>query len=107
MQCNPDQVIYFLGVTYGVERLANKNIIPGEIEAFIRSGFYELRLEKSEMGYLREHAEECDGAEGWHEAYMKQIIDTIDDQSAQKGIADIERTTSEWYKSLFELITSV
>ncbi len=106
-RCSTKDAFYFLGVTYGVERLANTNIIPGEINAFVRSGLYPLQLEQPEMGYLREHAEECEGAEGWHEAYMKDIIDEIGDTSAQRGVLDIERTTSEWYQGLHELITSV
>lgn len=106
-RCTTKDVFYYLGVTYGVERLANTSIIPGEISAFVRSGLYPIQLEQPEMGYLREHAEECEGAEGWHEAYMKRIIDEIGDTSAQQGVLDIERATSDWYRDLYELIISV
>ena len=106
-QCTPAEAQYFLGVTYGVERLANKNIIPGEVRAFVRSGFYNLTLEQTEMGYLREHVEECDGAEGWHEAYMKHIIDELGDQSAYEGVLAIEQRTSDWYQNLYQFIVSL
>jgi hypothetical protein len=103
----PENAMYFLGVTYGVERLANQNIIPGEIAAFIKNGLYDLSLTQKEMGYLKEHAEEYKGAEGWHEASMKKIIDEYGDHSSIKGIQDIEKATSDWYKDLYQLISSL
>lgn len=105
--CTPDKALYFLGITYGVERLANRDIIPGEVDLFIKSGLYPLTLDQPEMGYLREHAEECQGAEGWHEAYMKQLIDTFGTEESIKGTKDIEKATSDWYQELYKLVTSV
>ncbi len=75
---NRSEIMSALGVRLAVEILANRQIIPGELQAFIDSKKYVLKgkpieLTSPKMNYLREHAGEY-GAEQEHEKKMFSVL---------------------------------
>lgn len=99
---------YALGVTLAVERVADQVIIPGEINAFGLTGPYGLSLDHPNMGYIKEHASEIEGAaapgaEGWHHSYMLEIRDGLSPDekvAAQLGEDDADQAINEWFGRL-------
>lgn len=66
-------VEFSLGVYAGVEIMANRHIIPGEMAIFIKSGHYDVTLDEPAMAYLREHAGDS-GAEASHERRILEVL---------------------------------
>jgi len=77
-----------LGATYAVEVMSNHIIIPGEIRAFVESGYYGFGL--SELPYLQEHAGEL-GVEANHQRLMESALEHalargLDREEIERGI---------------------
>lgn len=91
-----------LGTMLGIERLANQNIIPGEVKAFIDSKHYRVKLSDPEMHYLEEHYGEL-GAESWHQATLERISKTLgrDDEILIAEQA-IYKTTETFYEAMLQ-----
>ena len=66
-----EHALYSLGVLLVVEMAAHRQIIPGQVAAFIDSGFYGLTL--SEVTYLNVHA----GEHGAEHAHEQAVIDLL------------------------------
>lgn len=71
---NLNDVLTALGGMLVVEIAANRQIIPGQVVAFIDSGFYGLTLD--DVPYLNEHSGEH-GVEHGHEAAMIALVGGI------------------------------
>jgi hypothetical protein len=69
------EILYSLGALLPLEMAAHRQIIPGEVTAFVTSGHYGLTL--SDIPYLAEHAGEC-GAEHLHENAITVLINSLD-----------------------------
>lgn len=99
---------YAIGVTLAVERVADQVIIPGEIRAFGPTGPYGLSLDHPNMGYIKEHASEIEGAaapgaEGWHHAYMLEMRDGLppdEKAEAELGEREADQAINEWFRLL-------
>lgn len=91
-----------IGTMLGIERLANQNIIPGEVKAFIDSNHYGVKLSDPEMHYLVEHYGEL-GAEAWHQATLEKtskILGTDDEILIAEQA--IYKTTETFYEAMLQ-----
>ena len=96
-----------LGTMLGIERLANQNIIPGEVKAFIDSNHYGVKLSDPEMHYLEEHYGEL-GAESWHQATLERIRKRLG-RNDQILIAEqaIYKTTETFYEAMLQSLKAL
>lgn len=100
-----NEVAYWLGATYAVEVMANRSIIPGEVIAFVESGFYDVVLH--ELPYLVEHAGE-QGAEINHERLMEGALEEVvaaglDRSEIERGIVETMNVISTFYDGLMRV----
>ncbi len=106
---DPKNIPYNLGVTLALEILANQNIIPGEVEAFVDCGHYQVSLTDPETHYLAEHAGEA-GAEAHHEKLITEAITQLKDAEhiiqgqLTTGINDMCCVTYRFYEELSPLV---
>ncbi len=102
---DPKNIPYNLGVTWALEVIANQNIIPGEVAAFVDSKHYQVSLTDPEMHYLAEHAGEA-GAEATHEKLITEAITQLKDakhivqDQLTIGINDMCNITHRFYEEL-------
>ncbi|MBP7057017.1 hypothetical protein KBB08_00830 [Candidatus Gracilibacteria bacterium] len=98
---NPRTISHNLGVLLGIEKLANRNIIPGEVAAFISSGHYGCHLNTPEMHYLAEHYGEL-GAEEDHERKIVAVVAKLpeDREAIEAGEATIYEATQAYYDEM-------
>ncbi len=99
--------LYSLGVMLPLEMAAHRQIIPGEVDAFIERGHYGLTLDR--VGYLAEHAGE-QGAERIHEDTIITLLRDIrltPDQEAEvmRGCTEFLDALQGFYDALDRLIT--
>lgn len=95
-----DDALYALGGMLAVEIVANRQIIPGQVAAFIDSDFYGLTLD--DVPYLKEHAGEH-GAEHDHEATMITVVGNFlpDDQArVAEGATEMLNSLEGFYDDL-------
>ncbi len=98
---NPSTIPHNLGILLGIEKLANRNIIPGEVAAFITSGHYNCSLETPEMRYLADHYGEL-GAEEDHEQKIIKVVSQLHEESAaiSAGETTIYEATQAYYDEM-------
>lgn len=94
-----------VGVGLAIEVLAHRSIVPGEVLAFVESGFYGVTLDDPSLGYLKEHAGE-EGAEAWHAEFMERVCAGPLCRSSREVYAGIDLMCDKmqaWYDALQEL----
>jgi hypothetical protein len=98
---NPRTIPHNLGILLGIEKLANRNIIPGEVAAFITSGHYDCTLKTPEMRYLADHYGEL-GAEEDHEQKIVAVVSQLPEESAaiSAGETTIYEATQAYYDEM-------
>ncbi|MBP6084717.1 hypothetical protein KA517_00570 [Candidatus Gracilibacteria bacterium] len=98
---DPRTIPHNLGILLGIEKLANRNIIPGEVAAFITSGHYDCYLETPEMHYLAEHYGEL-GAEEDHERKIVAVVSQLPEERAaiSAGELTIYEATQAYYSEM-------
>lgn len=102
---NPDAVHFNLGVMLVVELAANRRIIPGEVRAFIDSGFYG-HYQLDDITYLERHAGE-NGAEHNHEKDICSVIAMLewkDYDAVNRGVEQFLECLEVFYDRLDMLI---
>lgn len=97
---DPNDTADNLGTMLGIECLANQNIIPGEVKAFVDSGHYKVTLKDPEMRYLDEHYGDL-GAESWHQATLERISQSLGREAeVLKAERVIYQATAHFYESM-------
>lgn len=99
-----DATLFNLGVMFVVELAAHQHIIPGEVAAFIDSGFYGLKLD--DVRYLKDHAGEH-GAEHDHEQTICTVIVNLeykDSDAVDRGVNQFLECLEKFYDRLEMLI---
>jgi hypothetical protein len=102
----PADALWSLGTMFTVELAAHRQIIPGEVAAFVTSGFYGLDLH--EIRYLDEHAGEK-GAEHDHEDKIVQVVaslpyNNVMRQMVERGVTEFLDILAAFYNRLQVII---
>jgi hypothetical protein len=87
--------MYSLGVMLPLELAVHRQIIPGEVDAFVKRGYYGVAL--NDLAYLAEHAGDS-GAEHQHEDTIVKLLRGIRVTTNQK--AEIVRGCREFLDAL-------
>ncbi len=71
-----DTTIRNIGSTLALEKISNRQLIPGEKLCLIDSNLYNIDINDPEMHYLMEHYGEI-GAEQQHEKYAVEMVESV------------------------------
>ena len=97
---DPGRPFFAFGGIRAVEKIAEEDIIPGEIRAFGPGSVYALDVTTHpELGYLREHVE----AEEWHHEFMEEMYAALplhERAEADRGYAAAMHAFAQWFTRL-------
>jgi hypothetical protein len=65
-----------IGTTLALEKISNRQLIPGEKHCLVDCNLYDLNINDPEMHYLLEHFGEI-GAEQEHEKYAIEMVESV------------------------------
>ncbi len=105
-----DSVFYSLGAYLALEVMAEYHIIPGQIDAFIRSGHYGVSLNDEALRYLRKHHEEFN-ADVIHALRIRSALRIVPANTSatplvEKGAAEFMDALEDFYDELTEIIVN-
>ena len=97
---DPERLFFAFGAIRAVEKIAEEDIIPGEIRAFGSGSVYDLDVPSHPaLDYLREHVV----AEEWHHDFMEQMYVALpphDRAETDRGYTAAMQAFAQWFGRL-------